>query len=255
MKKNKDELLRFTDFGSADIDILGKLGVLTAVMHLAPGDISGHEVCPNRSPGCTAACLHFAGSPAYMATKTKARIARTQLLFRDRNLFMNILVLEVAKHLKLAGKRNMTSAFRLNGTSDICWEAKKFVLFPEVAEQLSLPLGVTTIDKLFSDAQFYDYTAIPNRKVGANYHLTFSMKENNLADTLAAIAAGLNVAVVFAGKRPSMLLKLPVIDGDDHDYRPADPDGCIVGLRAKGARGRQDLSGFVTDSVPALIAA
>ena len=36
----------------------------------------------------------------------------------------------------------------------------------------------------------------------------------------------------------------PVIDGDRHDARFLDPQGCVIGLRAKGTA-RKDTSGFV----------
>ena len=238
----------------------GKLGILTAVLHLAPGNMSGHEVCPKRSAGCSAACLHFAGSPAYMSGKTTARIARTKLLFADRNLFMNILALEIAEHLKLAEKENMEPAIRLNGTSDIVWEKKKFILFPEVSEILDGPSG-TNIISLFPTISFYDYTAIPNRTPPANYDLTFSAKEDNDRDVLGALKQGLNVAVVFGRKLPVQLTlggkNLVVIDGDEHDYRPSDPRGVVIGLKAKGAKGKQDTSGFVqslpsNDDIPQL---
>lgn len=220
-----------------------KKGVSTAVLHLAPGNMSGHEVCPKRSPGCTAACLHFAGSPQYMSGKTRARIAKTQLFFRDRDLFMNILALELRAHIKSAKKKGLEAAARLNATSDICWEAKDFNLFPEVGTGRS-----NTID-LFPELKFYDYTAIPNRRVPSNYDLTFSLKENNIADAEAAMAQGLNVAAVFIGKLPSRFRLgntiLPVIDGDEHDYRPSDDRRVIVGLKAKGALGKSDQSGFI----------
>lgn len=222
----------------------GKLGVLTAVLHLAPGDMSGHEVCPKRSPGCSAACLHFAGSPAYMKTKTQARIKKTQLLFSDRNLFLNILSLEIHEHLKLADKREMEPAIRLNGTSDIVWEKKGFFLLPEVAEIIGVSPGKNYVPKIFPTTQFYDYTAIPNRTPPQNYHLTFSLKEQNMNDALAALRSEMNVAVVFAGKFPVNYLDVRVIDGDEHDFRPADPHGVVVGLKAKGVRGRKDTSGF-----------
>src|SRR3546814_7678824 len=112
-----------------------KLGVSTAVLHLAPGNMAGHEVCPKRSPGCSAACLHFAGNPAHQSKKDKARIKRTRLLFEDRNLFMNILVLEIAMHSLRAKRKNLGSAVRLNGTSDIVWERRNFVLFHKVRSE------------------------------------------------------------------------------------------------------------------------
>ena len=36
-------------------------GYMSFVLHLSPADSSGTEVCPKRSPGCTAACLNTAG--------------------------------------------------------------------------------------------------------------------------------------------------------------------------------------------------
>ncbi|MGI9360782.1 MAG: GP88 family protein [Parasphingorhabdus sp.] len=179
-----------------------KLNVSTAVLHLAPGDMSGHEVCPKRSPGCSAACLHFAGNPVYQDAKTKARIKKTQLFFSNRNLFMNILALEMVSHILNVRKKGMTPAFRLNATSDIVWEKKTFILFPETAAIINkkLPeadITAKTIIALFPATIFYDYTAIPNRSAPGNYYLTFSLKEQNLHDARGAIRQGFNIAVVF----------------------------------------------------------
>lgn len=220
-----------------------KLGISTAVLHLAPGNMSGHEVCPKRSPGCSAACLHFAGSPVYQTGKTQSRIAKTKLFFRDRDLFMNILVLELRAHVRNATKNNLEAAARLNATSDICWEAKDFNLFPEVGS------GRSSIIELFPTLQFYDYTALSNRRVPANYDLTFSLKEDNQVEAALALDAGMNVAAVFIDKLPPRFRLgsnlLPVIDGDEHDYRPADPRRSIVGLKAKGKLGKSDQTGFI----------
>jgi hypothetical protein len=38
-----------------------KKGYLSSVLHFAPADVSGKEVCPKRTAGCTAACLNTAG--------------------------------------------------------------------------------------------------------------------------------------------------------------------------------------------------
>jgi hypothetical protein len=55
----------------------------------------------------------------------------------------------------------------------------------------------------------------------------------------------MNIASVFFGKPPDTHLGRPVIDGDEHDYRPEDPAGVIVGLKVKGLKGKKDASGFV----------
>jgi hypothetical protein len=236
-----------------------KVGQMTAVLHLAPGNMSGHEVCPKRSAGCTAACLHFAGNPLYYTAKTTSRIARTKALFANRNDFMNLLALEISSHIKKARKLGLSPSVRLNGTSDICFEAKKFVLYPEVAAQLvEANKLATNVIELFPTTIFYDYTALPNRRPPTNYHLTFSMKENNSADVAIARAKGWNIAVVFpTSKLPTEYIGLPVINGDDHDFRPLDATPCVVGLKVKGAAGKGDLSGFVqrTDNSPRYLVA
>src|SRR3546814_10072072 len=100
-----------------------------------------------------------------------------------------------------------------------------------------------TINRIFPTVQFYDYTAIRGRDSLENYHLTFSMKEDNLMDVLAEMKRGRNIAVVFpVNEIPSTHLGLPVIDGDETDYRPADPNPCVVGLKVKGLRSEEHTS-------------
>jgi hypothetical protein len=54
-----------------------KRGYLTAVLYLAPANLSGYEVCSMRSDGCTDACLNTAGR-GRMPKVQSARIRRTQ---------------------------------------------------------------------------------------------------------------------------------------------------------------------------------
>jgi hypothetical protein len=87
-----------------------------------------------------------------------------------------------------------------------------------------------------------------------NYHLTFSKKEDNDADVLNVLFAGGNVAAVASLDvyKASMVSRrvtiagqsFPCIDGDAHDYRPADDTGVVVLLKAKGDA-KTDTSGFV----------
>jgi hypothetical protein len=155
-----------------------KLGVMSAPLHLAPADLSGYEVCAKRTDGCTAACLHTAGNPAHMEGKTRARIARTKLYFEDRAFFMSALISEVSALESKAQRAGMICGVRLNATSDIPFERVKIK-----------HLGKTydNIMELFPDVQFYDYTKRPNRRnLPPNYHLTFSLAEDNDADALNA---------------------------------------------------------------------
>jgi len=221
-------------------------GVLTFPLHLAPADLSGFNTCAMASAGCKAACLHTAGNPAYMSGKNSARIAKTRLYFNDRALFIAILYKEAIAARNKAEKQSMAIAFRFNATSDIKWENVKLEF---VGVRMSV---IDVIKSAVPAAKFYDYTKLPNRTTPSFYSLTFSLSECN--DQLAASEAirGHNVAVVFDTKRGQPLpsqhtingVIIPVIDGDQTDYRPDDKQGVIVGLRAKGdAIG--DASGFV----------
>lgn len=230
-----------------------KLGVLTAPLHLAPADLSGYNVCPMASLGCKAACLHTAGNPVYMAQKLRSRLAKTRAYFEHREAFMALLVAEIAAVVRKADREGMAPGIRLNATSDIPWER-----VPVVVHGRRYP----NVMAVFPEVEFYDYTKRANRKnLPANYSLTFSLAEDNDADALAALRNGMNVAVVFDVKRGRDLpasfdllgCDVRVIDGDEHDFRPADDAGVIVGLRAKGdAIG--DTSGFVREAFPAAVA-
>jgi hypothetical protein len=219
-------------------------GYATAVMHFAPAHLGGFNVCPFATPGCTQSCLNTAGHGGIIkAGQTTneiqlARLARKRLFFEDRATFNDLLVREVETHHRRSTKRGMVPAVRPNGTSDLPFE------------RLRLNDGRTVLEH-FPHIQFYDYTKNPKRALAsargqlpANYMLVFSRSETNEADCLEVLAAGGNVAVVFAGPLPETYLGYPVIDGDHDDLRFKDPRGVVVGLKAKG-RGKRDRSGFV----------
>jgi len=214
-----------------------KKGYLSFVLHLAPADLSGKEVCPKRTAGCSAACLNTAGRGGiYKKGEStnviqQARIRKTKSFFENRDQFMSDLVSDIKLGIKQAEKKGMIPAFRLNGTSDLSWEKYR--------------VDGKNIFEMFPDVQFYDYTKVLGRKISnyKNYHLTFSNADGNINDVLAARNAGLNIAAVFY-KLPEKHLGLPVINGDETDLRFLDPKGVIVGLKAKG-KARKDTSGFV----------
>jgi hypothetical protein len=221
-------------------------GVLTFPIHLAPFNLSGYQTCPMASAGCSVECLNLAGNPMYFAGKTKARIAKTIMYFENRDLFMAIMAKEVLAARTKAAKLGMYLAFRPNATSDIKWERSK-------VKHVGLWLtAAEMIHSIAPEATIYDYTKEAGRKVPGYYSLTFSLSEDN--DVLAAgeLARGRNVAVVFDTKRGQPLpthytingVTAPVLDGDVTDYRPADLQGHIVGLRAKG-KAIGSTSGFV----------
>jgi hypothetical protein len=203
-----------------------KLGILTGILYLAPAKISGFEVCPRRSAGCTAACLYSAGMGAFSNVQ-QARINKTKLFFEDRENFMDQLRKDIKALVKKAAKQNMKPAIRLNGTSDIEWT--RFGIMDE-----------------FPDVQFYDYTKVFSRLTQerpANYHLTFSKNESNDEECAAALELGVNVAAVFK-TLPQQWMGRQVISGDETDVRFVDGKGIIVGLTAKG-KAKKDNTGFV----------
>lgn len=210
-------------------------GFLTAILHFAPFNLSGRQVCPRASAGCAAACLNTAGRGA-MARTQEARVRRTRRYFEDRPKFVADLSRELEKLERRADRLGLSLAVRLNGTSDIPWERKAPELF-----------------RSFSHLPFYDYTKVPGRfDLPENYSLTFSRSESNESECIAEAARGRNIAAVFAadatdadiartGRRYGLVLSH---DMDTHDLRFLDPTPSLGFLRAKG-KGRRDLSGFV----------
>ena len=209
-----------------------KQGYRTYIMHLAPSTLSGYQVCPMASLGCSTACLNLSGMGRFSNVQA-ARMAKTRHFFEDRPAFMQQLVREVRAAVKSSQKLGLTPVFRLNGTSDIRWE-----MIPVLGD--ALPTAYANIMMMFPQVQFYDYTKIPNRRnVPSNYHLTFSRSETNHQDV---ILSQNNVAVVF-DVLPATYLGRTVIDGTETDLRFLDPQNVVVGLKANG-KAKQDTSGF-----------
>jgi len=230
---------------------------LTAVLHLAPFNLSGVNVCPMAElAGCVRACLNVAGRGGiakggvltYDAIANgertnviqSARIARTRWYLTDRDGFMAAIAKEIRSLQRKAARLGVTLCVRMNGTSDIRWE--------------DVPCeGAPNVFAAFPTVQFYDYTKIPNRRRAldvSNYHLTFSYSHR---PEFAAIVdkaretygARVSFAAVFASKAyPAEFLGRPVVNGDETDLRFLDAPGVVVALYAKG-RAKRDTSGFV----------
>jgi len=211
-----------------------KYGYMTGILYLAPAKLSGFEVCPMRSPGCSAACLNTAGR-GQMTGVQEARIRKTKEFFLDKPTFLDKLRKDIKSLERKAKNKGFTPCVRLNGTSDIAWE--KLGLMQE-----------------FPHIQFYDYTKNHIRMMEflgglmpKNYHLTFSLSEENMDMAKEILQLGGNVAMVFAVKKDKPLPKThvgyKVINGDLSDLRFLDDKNVIVGLHAKG-RARRDTSGF-----------
>ena len=219
-----------------------KMGYLSFILHLAPADLSGKEVCPKRTAGCTAACLNLAGRGGmFKRGETtnmiqKARIRKTEYFFNDRAGFMADLVADIAKAIKFAEKQGLIPVFRLNGTSDLSWEKYEAAYGKNIFE-------------LFDNVQFYDYTKVLGRKVKqyANYHLTFSAADGNDSDVAEALLQGMNVTVVYDQ------IPAGVFSADDTDLRFLDPAVGVIGLKAKG-KAKKDTTGFVKRTIMMAVA-
>lgn len=245
-----------------------KVGALTRPLHLAPHNLGfdgGRKtLCPDASPGCIAACLHTAGNPVYMKQKDAARRVKTQAFTKQRAAFVALIAFEIRGLVRKAESEGMTPGVRLNATSDIAWESVGVTVDGE---------KVANLMRAFPTVEFYDYTKTKRRALRSlcsldwpqNYHLTFSLAENNGESAIEVLKAGGNVAAVFDhrdGLPPYVVASVDTIrprdsltpggwivtNGDEHDFRPADPVNCIVGLKAKGDA-KDDDSGFVIREV------
>lgn len=203
--------------------------VMTYGVYLAPGNLSGHQVCPN-SDNCCKYCLNGSGRNKIELLTYKdggpiqqSRIKKTKLFFENRPAFMRLLIHEINQAKKKAEAAGMTLAVRLNCTSDISPE--EFILDGK------------NILQLYPDIQFYDYTKVFNRAglLGKykNYDLTFSFSGENWADCEKVLKKGYRVAVVFEDKLPETFKNYPVIDANRYDARFLDTGGTICGLTYK----------------------
>jgi hypothetical protein len=205
-------------------------GYLTGILHLAPANLSGINVCRFSTPGCKAACLNTAGKGRFAITQ-QARIRKTLALFRDQSAFAAQLDRDIISLCRKAARLGLKPAVRLNGTSDLPWE--KMPAFQGLFAR-------------FPSVQFYDYTkdAARARDHAAglfppNYHLTYSASERDSDAALhTLLSRGVSIAVVTPTPSPRMLA------GDNNDLRFLDPPGSIIALSPKG-KARHDRSGFV----------
>jgi hypothetical protein len=235
MSKYK-KVKRLFSFNNLKILKSQKFGYEGVILHLAPFDLSGWNVCPLASKGCIKGCLNTSGL-GQLNVVQKARINKTHYLRFDRQKFLDQLDREIANGIIRAKKKNKILCVRLNGTSDLSFEKFK------VRDN-------KTLFELYPQINFYDYTKNYLRfknKLPKNYHLTFSLSEENLDIAKDIIKnTKTNIAVVFRKKLPKKFLGRKVIDGDINDLRFLDKPNSIVGLIAKG-KARHDNSGFVYD--------
>lgn len=243
-------MLQFPRFFSTDSHKAIKargFGYLNAINYLAPSTLSGAgNVCPHASTGCLALCLGWFSGQAGMArdgelnSVRSSRIAKTRLFFDDRAAFMRELIAGVKRAQAQAARLELALCVRLNGSSDIPFEA------------IAADSTRRSVFELFPHVQFVDYTKSVKRalrfaagKMPPNYHLTFSRSETNESDCLRVLAAGGAVTVVSTLARPEAWNGYRTVDGDAHDLRHLDGPSVVVWLAPKGNKAKRDSSGFV----------
>lgn len=212
-----------------------KYGVKTAILYMAPADLSGFNLCAMASDGCKFACLNTAGQSIYPSVQL-SRINKARWYMQERDTFLEQLEKELTNFVKRCELEGYLPAVRLNGTSDIPWEN-------------------SGIMQKFPQIQFYDYTKYYKRavkwasgKMPKNYHITFSLDEENQPEAFKVLKRGGNIAAVFRKALPKKYKGYRVIDGDQSDIRFQDKKQSIVGLIAKG-KAKKDETGFVLDAV------
>lgn len=189
-------------------------------LSLLPAGASGYNVCPFATEGCAAACVLMTAGRGGLQKVRDARKVKTLFAAEHPDAFLTILKHELGK---ISGTGDIV---RLNVASDIRWE-------------YLLPMAEW-------DIAFYDYTKWPTakRQTPSNYRIVYSRNERD-GDQPAIdyLREGGNVAIVFA-EMPETWNGFRVIDGDGHDDRTSEPEGVVIGLKAKGDA-KSDMTGFV----------
>jgi len=214
-----------------------KLGYKTYILYLSPfnQNSKGINLCSHASKGCANACLFGSGAARFTVVQL-GKLNKTEWYLDNRMEFMLKLHSEIVAIKKKAIHNdinfNLIPIVRLNGTSDIVFEKIKIIDDKNIFE-------------LHPDIQFYDYTKNPyrfNRPLPINYHLTFSMSEDNKVKSFELLNKGVNVAIVFGIKNESDLPLIyegyKVVNGDKDDLRFLDEKNVIVGLKYKLLTGK-----------------
>jgi hypothetical protein len=215
----------------------GGYAVRAGIVYLRPATTGGGAtVCAASDAGC-AGCLGLGGRALFDQRINQARQRRLDFYREDSVGFLLSLAVEI-EELRQSATEEELVAVRLNGISDVLWERERVI-------------NSSSLMEAFPDVVFYDYTRLPGRLrtieagiIPANYDLSWSLGSDN--DRLAerALGIGLRVVAVVRGAREEQWRSLPVVDGDEHDWRFLDPAPALVALKPKGLA-RKDTTGFV----------
>lgn len=207
----------------------------TAYVALLPGNLSGHNVCPNHRH-CLNTCLGVKAGQNTIESAKLAKYMRTIYFARFKDAFISQLVKELINFERLCLKTGRKPAVRLNAYSDIPYEH----IAPEIFEACP-------------HTQFYDYTKLLSRATGqlpSNYDLTYSLvSARHTFEDIHKIAtlSGIRCSAVMTrdfhkstfnyGEKVTVYRAgyggFDIVNGDNHDLTFKSPKGIILGLKAK----------------------
>lgn len=205
-------------------------GVALAPHTLGPDNV---EMCSNATPSCRAGCVvWFGGNPAYTDAKQNAMLKRKAMLIDDPCLFLAVFMRYLNLKSDSCIRKGVLMSSRFNVSSDIKYE-RVIVQMDDVQTNFS-NFAAYFIAKTGEHIDTndlpmpYDYTKHYDRRRDLNYHLVYSVTDNDTAKAEQAIENGLPLAIVVDTKRgkplPTMVrigkYTLPAVDGDEHDYLP-----------------------------------
>lgn len=204
----------------AVVGVSGRTEILLWALRMNP--------CPRSTAGCRHACvIRTAGNNRFPST-VRGRAARTLTLLTEPLYAARLTVDRIDKFAKIVGPGG--GVIRAGVGDDIRAE----IYMPAMLEAAAAAgLG----------AHAYTKWDVRQRPDNGLVHLTRSATGEggrwNWASIIDHARRGHNVAVALRIGRgrplPRSIGGVPVVDGDASDNRCADPIGCIVGLRAKGA--------------------
>lgn len=187
------------------------------------------NLCVGSNSACRKTCLVYSGRNPLADKLVPTKLSRTESLLREPVAWVRMYLDSISLHREECIRKGIDCYVRPNVLSDIPWE----VIAPEVFH-------------LFPDVSFYDYTKVFGREPGAsNYDLTFSFSGTNALQCQREMDRGIRVAAVFwLQNKEDKLTDLtfmgqPVIDGDEHDFRPLDPPASVIGLKFKVPNNRR----------------
>jgi len=161
---------------------------------LSPADSAGtgKTNCPSSTKSCVHACVggENTGLAKVWPAVMESRIRKTLYFQQNREGFLSQLHHELDDAERRETENGRQLVVRFNAFSDIVIERMKTVHNGQQWEG---------IPQAHPDVNFYDYTKLTARRnLPPNYRLTYSWTGKNAAACLELLAAGENVAVVFA---------------------------------------------------------